>query len=184
MSNRWQRVKINNSFSSWQRVVSGVPQGSVLGPLLFLIYINDLPNIVLYACARLYADDSKLSKVYSKSVNFSHQLQQDLFIFEEWAAMWQLKVNVNKCSVMKFGRNRPDVSYSLNNSLLPIVDNVRDLGVIISNNLTFSTHISTIVSKASSKIGLMYRAFSSRDIFMVSFFKTHVRPILEYNCEV
>jgi len=129
---------------------------------------------VVYSNARLYADDSKL-------LNFSHRLQQDSFIFEEWAAKWQLKVNVDKSCVV----NRPDTSYTLYNIAIPVVQNMRDLGVVLSNDLTFSTHVSTIVSRASSKIGLMYRAFSSRSLnFMISFFKTHVRPILEYNCEV
>jgi len=101
--NRKQRVQVNNQFSSWSNVISGIPQGSILGPLLFIIYINDLIDACHNSALFLYADDSKMYKYVTE---FKHclALQEDIDNLNQWAGDWKLKLNVPKCSVVSYGR--------------------------------------------------------------------------------
>jgi len=186
LSGRLQRVKIDGSVSDFSPVRSGVPQGSVLGPLLFLIYVNDMPGS-LYSCElKLYADDSKLFTSVSRTHNFSLELQEDLFAFEAWCDTWQLRVNPSKCSVLPIGyrRKTPDFNYLLNGYELAFCESQKDLGVTISRNLSSSEHIHNVVKSASRVVGLLLKTFECRELqFMVRIFCSLVRPILEYACE-
>ena len=187
LSDRWQRVKVGESFSKWERVTSGVPQGSVLGPLLFLIYINDMPDILNLCKAKLYADDSKIYRAGPRTLPRVAGIQRDLTTFEIWCSSWQLNVNASKCSVLKIGFQRNDhmPMYQLGENMLDVKSSMKDLGVLVDSHLDFSQHCSAICSRTSRKIGLVYRCFASRDLcFMVQMFVTHVRPVLEYNTEV
>ena len=103
LSNRLQRVVINGSASTWSKVLSGVPQGSVLGPLLFIIYVNDLPDI-LHCCIQQYADDAKLYSII-KSYNDINSFQHNLDSIAEWSNKWLLNFNFNKCKHMQLGRS-------------------------------------------------------------------------------
>lgn len=176
------------SFSDWKNVLSGVPQGSVLGPLLFLIYINDFSFVLTSSTVKLYADDSKVFQYFRRSddgSDISADLQHDLESIESWCDNWQLGINASKCHVLKLGHNRSGSSYVLGGQNLDTCTSTRDLGVMMSNSLVFSQHCSSISSKASSKVGLIYRAFASRSVeFMKIMFVTHVRPIVEYCTEV
>ena len=100
--NRRQRVVLNNSKSNWTEVISGVPQGSVLGPILFILYINDLPDAI--SCvSKLFADDTKLYRTVD-SYGDSNMLQMDLYELDNWSESWQMKFNIQKCKVLHLGK--------------------------------------------------------------------------------
>ena len=111
LKDRQQRVVLNKSESSWNKVYSGVPQGSVLGPILFLLYVNDLPNYIKSSC-KIFADDTK---IYSKVDNNSdaERIQQDLDDLVYWSGTWLLSFNAAKCKVMHIRRNNNRVEYEM-----------------------------------------------------------------------
>ena len=186
LSNRWQRVKVGDTFSDWSRVTSGVPQGSVLGPLLFLIYINDLPGVIKASQIQLYADDAKIFLARDRLAPTAAGLQRDLTSLQLWCREWQMAINAGKCSVLQIAlRGVIPARYTLGDEVVPIETVVKDLGVLVSGRLTFSDHCYAIAGRASARIGLICRAFRSRDMkFMIGMYVTFVRPILEYNCEI
>src|SRR5437867_4960454 len=114
LSNRSQRVVINGVFSSFCKVSSGVPQGSVLGPLLFLLFINDLPEFLHdnVSCV-LFADDVKIYKDIT-SVADSEIMQSTLNEIQNWSLMWKLELSPHKCVVLHLGKNNPHFNYVLN----------------------------------------------------------------------
>ena len=128
--NRKQRVVIGGNHSSWVRVRSGVPQGSVLGPTLFLIYINDLLNN-LNSKGKLFADDAK---IYGRvrSDQDREMLQEDLDKLNEWSMNWLLQFNKDKCKVMHIGKANPGFSYVLGGTTLQETKKEKDLGVLIT----------------------------------------------------
>ena len=166
---RRQRVVINSAYSSWLSCTSGVPQGSVLGPLLFLIFINNLPQVVKYSNILLYADDAKVMKMIANCLDSIH-LQIDLNSIGLWCNTWQLALNVAKCFTVRFGlTDRPVFSYSFYNSEITLVDCVTDLGVIFNSHMSFSNHCHAVVKKAYARANLILRYFytNDRDFFCV-----------------
>src|SRR5664279_3063394 len=161
LANRRQRVNINGSYSEWARVISGIPQGSVLGPLLFIIYINDL----VAACnsgseVYLFADDAKLFK-HVKSEIDKDILQNDLTGLQEWIKKWLLKLNIEKCKVVSYGRSNVISSdYYIDNIKLEKLDKIKDLGVLFDSKLSFREHVMTTTNKAYSILGIIKRNFS------------------------
>jgi len=131
-------VCINGFYSSTVRVISGVPRGSVLVPILFIIFINDVCDIIVgKTTVKLFADDIK----FYASVDFngiSHDLHARLENLMLWSNMWQLKVNINKCNILREGKSCVLGDYSFNCDVLPRVEKVADLGIIVSKNLAFS----------------------------------------------
>ena len=93
LKSRKQRVMIDGQFSDWSMCTSGVPQGSVLGPLLYTLYVNDLPDVVKYAVVKMYADDTKLYYPFN-NINDFYLLQSDLNAIAKWSEIWQLKLNI------------------------------------------------------------------------------------------
>ena len=130
LNSRRQRVSVNKTFSDWREVTSGVPQGSVLGPILFLIYINDLDTGLLSKLNK-FADDSKLCKTVG-NVTDRDALQNDLDSLHEWSRLWQMKFNVDKCSVIHLGRSNDNYSYKLGDIELKTSDKEKDLGIIVT----------------------------------------------------
>lgn len=186
MSNRKQRVKVNKSSSNWMEISSGVPQGSVLGSVLFLIYINDLSDLFrIHKCdIKLFADDTKIHLVF-KNVAECNYLQDVLNIITNWCDTWQLKINVAKCSVLHIGRNNPMHTYYIDNTSITTSDAVADLGFTISSNLKFTTHIHKTVGKAYKVINVLFKSFKSRNpVFMTKLYKMYCRPLLEYGSVV
>ena len=176
LSGRKQRVRVESSLSSWADVTSGIPQGSVLGPTLFLIFINDLPEIVQNHCA-LFADDTKIYAPTQKSTT----LQADLDAMNTWTTTWQLPFNRSKCKVIHFGRNNPSNNYTLGNHPITAVEEEKDLGVTFDPLLTFSKHHDKAIAKANSRLGLIKRTFKHLDkTSFILLYKSLVRPILEY----
>jgi hypothetical protein len=189
---RTQCVVIENCFSSFTDVVSGVPQGSVLGPIFFLIFINDIVSLCCgNTTVKLFADDVKLYSIYNCEDGMLN-LQQSVDKLVYWSNAWQLKINVDKCHVLPIRNhkrskdNRPtQCQYLLDGVPLSNVSFTSDLGIIIDSNLSFKLHISTIISKALQRVGVFFRGFSSRRLDIVrKTFITYIRPLLEYNSNV
>lgn len=179
LNNRRQRVCVNGSKSIWQAVLSGVPQGSVLGPILFLIYINDLDCGITNWILK-FADDTKIFGT-SCDIHQRRKLQDDLNALFHWSTEWQMLFNVDKCKVMHFGKHNAQYDYTLNNKPLVKVTEERDLGIVISGDLKVSQQCSQAYSKASKLLGVLNRSivYKSKDI-MLKLYKSLVRPHLEY----
>ena len=143
-----QRVIVRGSCSSWTSVKSGVPQGTILGPILFLIYINDLVDDITNKI-KLFADDTKVYRVLKDTD--SNELQLDLDKMSNWTNTLQLRFNPDKCEVMRITHRR-DFStpeYYLSGKKLNVVNQFKVLGIIMSNHLTCSDQVNTVVNKAN-----------------------------------
>ena len=194
LSNRKQEVVIDSVKSFVWAVLSGVPQGSVLGPILFLIFINDIGNSVLNAKLKSFADDTKLSCTISCQAD-SEKLQDDLNRVMEWSAINNMALNEEKFEFLKHHYNfdptileLPFGHYNscyktMNSTLIECRNTVKDLGVTFSSDSTFKAHIASIVKKAKSKAAWILSVFQTRRrLEMMEFYKTYVRPHLEYCC--
>ena len=188
LSNRLQKVIINGSQSDEKEVTSGIPQGSVLGPILFVLYINDLPSIV-HSDIRLFADDTKLF-TRSDVPGATDTLQNDLNNLQIWSEKWLLRFHPEKCHTLKLGHKKSEVTYQMrkkdkDGNCIPIQleesEFEKDLGVFIDNKLNFKEHTHRTTSKANKIMGVIRRTFDflTEDVF-VQLFKALVRPILEY----
>jgi ribonuclease P/MRP protein subunit RPP40 len=184
LTNRTQYVTIDHCFSAACAVISGVPQGSVLGPLLFLVYINDIESVCCGSSTlQLFAGDAKL---YSEiDINYgSLTLQLSLDRLADWADTWQLTININKCAILSLSRKAQPIlyAYCINGSAIPRQNCYVDLGVTVSSNLSFEQHINSILSKARQRTSIIFRGFISRKLItMRAAFTTYIRPLLEYN---
>jgi hypothetical protein len=179
LANRKQRVVINGTHSRWSNVTSGVPQGSVLGPLLFLIYINDLDTDLISKVSK-FADDTKLG-VNAAKPEAIQGMQQDLDKIGEWSEKWQMPFNTDKCKVMHIGFANPKVNYSLLGSQLQDTVLEKDLGVLISSDLKFSAQCIAVEKQAQKLLGYIRRQFQFRDKEIVlALYNALVRPLLEY----
>ena len=185
LSCRRQCVIVNGVTSDWSNVESGVPQGSVLGPLLFLIYINDLPDVI-NSTTLLFADDTKIYQLLKHS-NSTNTLQNDIDSVAEWADKWKMRFNTSKCKIIHIGTKNPNVKYSMYDPIeckrmeLQTTTCEKDLGVNIDNELKFSLHTTTSVNKANRIFGLIRRSFVYLDKLSFRYlFCALVRPHLEY----
>ena len=179
MSGREQRVVVNGNLSSWASILSGIPQGSVLGPILFVVFINDLPDVVR-SSVKIFADDTKLFRALRSSED-KVKLQQDLDSLMEWSQKWQLGFNESKCKVLHLGSANERMKYQMGASTLETTTNEKDLGVIIDEQLKFHQHVTTAVNKASRMLGLVRATFTCLDETTIPrLFTTMVRPHLEY----
>ena len=181
LSNRFQSVSINGKKSSPKPVLSGVPQGSILGPVLFLLYINDISNSI-NAKLRLFADDCILYReIYS--VSDCTFLQDDLDKLALWANTWQLNFNVKKCYHLGITCKKipTPYSYTLNGSPIATVTSTKYLGITISNTLSWNEHVDNICNSANSTLGLLRRVLSecSHKVKDTAY-RTLVRPKLEH----
>ncbi len=140
LSGRVQQVSVNNKCSQWSNVTSGIPQGSVLGPLLFLIFINDLPDSVTSEVF-LFADDIKIFREI-KGEEDQQDLQQDLTTLEDWSNKWLLRFHPGKCKHMHIGKKSSSSNtYNLHDQQLECIKEEKDIGVCIDDELTFEKHI-------------------------------------------
>ena len=179
LTERRQFVALNECSSDWTEVASGVSQGSVLGPLLFLVFINDMPESVL-APISMFADDSKL---YCRADTPQEvaQLQSDFQALVKWSDTWQLPFNESKCKVLHLSRNNPNSQYMMRATELSAVQIEKDLGVHIDRELKFRHHASAVVAKATQILGIIRRSFVLIDCRTLPLlFKALVRQHLEY----
>lgn len=190
LKDRTSSVRVNGSLSDCFDVTSGVPQGSVLGPLLFVIYVNDMFQILdgngsvgLY----LYADDAKLFKCV-RTEDDKEMLQICLNALVKWCEEWDVKLNVGKCVAMRYGgKDNIDVdwNYKIGLNDLNYNDKIKDLGVTFDCSLKFNFHIHEKINKCYSLLGLISRNFSNltRDAFIL-IYKSVVRSHIEYAVSV
>ena len=181
LSNRKQRVSVNGALSDTTDVTSGVPQGSVLGPILFLLYINDI-NENIQSSIRLFADDSIIYRKINS--NIDHQiLQTDLMQLEKWSDKWQMQFNISKCVHLPITNKTKHSShqYSLFGHPLSKVASHAYLGVKLGSKLYWAKHITEITTKSSKVLGMVKRTLGPckpevKDIA----YNMLVRPKLEY----
>ena len=183
LSGRSQYVNVNNYKSDKVPVTSGVPQGSVLGPCLFVYFINDLPEVVK-CLIKIFADDTK-AYLPIFSIKDCENLQDSINKLVDWTKKWLISFNSEKCKILHLGTNNPGFHYTIegNNiiSQLEVTDCEKDIGVFVDSNLTFDKHIITTVNKARKLCGLLCRTISHKiPVIMVPLYKALVRMILEF----
>ena len=181
LNNRSQQVLVEGKCSDRLPVLSGVPQGSVLGPCLFLAYINDLPNSIK-SRARLFADDT-IVYLTIKPKSSAESLQQDLKLLELWEQEWSMEFNPDKCEILRIHKKRNPIiyPYMLHNTQLRSTDQSKYLGVTLSNNLNWAPHINNITSKANNTLRFIKRNVKTQNKQVKeTAYKTYVRPQVEY----
>ena len=181
LTNRTQAVKVGSSISSYTSVSSGVPQGSVLGPILFLVFINDICNILdSDVVAKLFADDVKLF-INISDESSGRKIQTSLDNISIWCKSWQLHLSPTKCAVLSLGPKKFEIDFSINGIIIPRATFVTDLGISIDPKLSFHDHINKMCAKASQRSALILKCFTSREPkLLIKAFCTFVRPLLEY----
>jgi hypothetical protein len=149
LANRKQKVVINGTGSDWTTVTSGIPQGSVLGPILFTTYINDLPDVV-QNIAKLFADDTKVYAVVNKKEE-QHSLQNDINNLVLWSDKWLLKFNKSKCKHVHLG-HATNTKYKMGENEINQVTEENDLGILIDDKLKFQQHINQQTKKQTKDL--------------------------------
>jgi ribonuclease P/MRP protein subunit RPP40 len=179
LTGRRQKVAVNKIYSGWENVTSGVPQGSVLGPLLFLIYINDL-DIGVDSKLVKFADDTKLGRGVATEQEVEI-VRQDLEKMYQWAVDWQMLFNTDKCVVLHMGKNNKENEYKMGINKLNKSTQEKDLGIIIDKSGKSSEQCIMAVKKANCMLGMIKRNIKFKDKnVIVKLYKSLVRPRLEY----
>ena len=179
LGNRKQRVVINGTASEWTPVTSGIPQGSVLGPTLFIIYVNDLPGAVT-SNSKLFADDTKIYRSVSDGAG-PEVLKKDLEAVISWLDKWQLPFSSLKCKSLHIGPRNPCHIYKMRDTVLQQTRTEKDLGVHLDHDLKFRKQASAAAAKGNQLLALIRRSFSCIDSTTLPLlYKTLVRPHLEY----
>ena len=178
---RSQCVVVDGERSEFVSVDSGVPQGTVLGPLLFLLHINDLPQSVC-SSVHLFADDCLLYKIII-SMEDTLVLQRDLDSLKEWGFLWGMRFNVSKCIIMRLAWSRQPMTkfYTLGGEIIEEVNQAKYLGVTLTSELNWSTHIDITTNKTNSTLGFLRRnlRYSPKSLKELSYMSL-VRSKLEY----
>ena len=184
LKNRTQFVLIDGELSEGADVLSSVPEGSVLGPLFFLIHMSDI-GVNIHSSIKIFVDDSKISRVIRNEEDVE-ELQSDLDTLFSWAKTNNMQFNGKKFQVLRYGKNtelKESTTYFTENTseIVEREESVRDLGVIMSEDATFKLQIDKVVAKANQKASWVLRTFQTRSIFLMkSVFKTLVLPHLDY----
>ena len=188
LTNRRHRVIIEGVDSQWKPVTSGVPQGSIIGPILFLIYIHDIgSDLFTDSLLHLFANDAKLSRAITTHIDCS-TLQVDISSVNTWCETWDMNFNPIKSKHLRITKKRNPVcaTYHLGTDLRTLSKEEKDLGIIMSHNLSWRDHIMLKVNTANRMLGIIKRTCGRRptsDVF-VKLYIHLVRPHLEYVCEV
>ena len=160
-------------------IFSGVPQGSVIGPFLFVIYINDLPKI-MKNITKLYADDTKILSIVKSDICVI-EIQNDLDRAFKWTEDWLLRFNINKCVVMHYGSSNTKSPLFINGVKLLESESERDLGVIFNSNLKWRDQVTMAIGKANQMLGRVKKSFARFDCRLLrSLYVTFIRPLLEF----
>ena len=170
LTDRQQRVVLNGHASDWVPVTSGVPQGSVLGPICFIIFINDIDEVLDLVNGFIYkfADDTKYARVIRDEAD-REIMQNSINRLMEWADLWNMEFNSSKCKIMHVGHSNPGFSYTMGGyapagTVISEVQEEKDLGVIIHNTLKPSVQCAKAVKKANSVLGQMTSIYSQPDV--------------------
>ena len=187
LSNRRQRVVLNGTCSGWAYVKAGVPQGSIMGPLLFLIYINDIVNEI-HSNIRLFADDTSLYIIVENPQIAATILNTDLGIITRWASDWLVDFNPSKTVSMTVSRKLAQINHPLlfmDNTVISESSSHKHLGLTFSNTCTWSEHIKLITDTAWSRLNLLrVLKFRIKRRALQKLYFAFIRPLLEYSCSV
>ena len=183
LSDRVQRVGINGVFSDWAAVGSGVPQGSVLGPILFAIFVNDLDEDLFNKIMK-FADDTKIWGVVDTDKDIM-TMQEDLNRLEKWSVSNKMPFNVEKCKVLHVGKKNRRAKYKLSGKWLQDTKEEKDLGIYFNECFTPSLNCNKVCKAAYSVTGLIRRNIldKSEEALMI-LYKTLVRPLLDYGIQI
>ena len=188
LENRQQRVIVNGNYSDWSKVTSGIPQGSVLGPLLFVLYINDLPDCIL-SQVFLFTDGTKMFHHIQNSDD-QKIFQDNITRLQAWTDKWLLKFHPEKCELLAIGKRTPSFKYTmytddLTTISLSRVQTEKDVGLTFDEDMTFRHDITLRATKANNIMGIIRRNNTYLDIESFKLlFKSLVRPHLEYGAPV
>ena len=185
LTKRTQRVVIKGHSSTYVHVDSGVPQGTVLGPLMFLLYINDITTNIT-SSIRLFADKCVLYHVIHSEQDHCH-LQQDLNYIIQWTKQWQMSLNIDECVILTCSRSTspPEFQYYIDNEALARTNQHLYLGVLFHSSMSFSPHINNITSSAIKSLNFVRRNLNKCDESVKSAaYLGLVRPKLEYASSV
>ena len=179
LTDRRQMVVVDGEVSSWKSVLSGVPQGSVLGPILCLVYINDLEEGVTGNILK-FADDTKLF-TKNKEIGDKQNLQDDIDKLVKWSEKWQMLFNFGKCKCLHIGPGNTSMNYEMGGTILSTTVKEKDLGVTMNANMKVSEQCRIAASKANQVLGMIRRNITYKDkSLIVPLYKAIVRPHLEY----
>lgn len=178
LNERTFQVRIGSTLSSEHTVCSGVPQGSVLGPLLFIVYLSDLYQ-GLKTNHSSFADDTN---IFCNPLLQYNDLQEDLETIKLWTQKWKMPINESKCTVLHIGRNNPNFNYYFSQQIkITSVTSQRDLGILITSDLKWEQHIIQITKKANTMIYLIQKSFCNLSKEMLlKLYKSYIRPKLEH----
>ena len=186
LTDRYQRVALNGQTSSWAPVLAGVPQGSILGPLLFLIYINDLPND-LKSNAKLFADDTSLFTVVNDKNDCANILNNNLIAISKWAFNWKMLFNPDPkkpAQEVLFSRKKqaqihPSINFS--NVEVERAPFQKHLGVILDKKLNFKQHVDDAISKINKGMAVIKKLrYSLPRNSLITIYKSFLRPLIAY----
>ena len=164
LTDRIQCVQVNNVTSDFMPVISGVPQGSILGPLLFVLFINNLSTNLKSALPLLFADDTKCLQPISCPED-ALLFQADLDSISQWSKTSNLTFNESKCIHLHFWNfYSSEFDYTINNKLVSCKESTRDLGILITNSLNWTLHYNHIIAKCYRMLGLLRRTFSTNNV--------------------
>ena len=179
LSDRSQRVVINGHASGWATVTSGVPQGSVLGPTLFVIYINDIDDGITSSLLK-FADDTKLLRKVGTQDD-CEALQKDIHTMHKWSEDWQMLFNIDKCKCLHIGYGNNHTTYQLGGTEVPTATQEKDLGIIVTENLNVSEQCAKVTKTANKVLGIIKRSYDDKSIAnLLPLYKALVRPHIEY----
>lgn len=186
LENRTFSVRVNRSFSKPRVITSGVPQGGVLSPILFNIYTYELANILGADGVEFsaFADDIKIFRTVESDDHFL-ALQRSIDILQAWSTNWKLPISKVKTKVLHLGSTNPKHHYYLDGSPIEAVEEMRDLGFLVTKNLDFDKHCEAIAIKGNMMVSKLFRALSTKKPeALICAYKSYVRPLLEYGTPV
>ena len=176
---RKQRVVLGGETSEWTTVKSGIPQGSVLGPVLFVIFINDLPD-ALNSTVKIFADDTKIYRPLRGPSDIT-RLQDDINAADKWSKDWQLHFNATKIHALHFGWKNEKHQYHIGEELLEPTNEEKDLGVTIDQELKFHRHVALATKRANGVLSQIRRTIKYKEKeIIIPLYMALVRPLLEY----
>lgn len=186
LSDRKQKVICKSSASSLLEVSAGVPQGSVLGPLLFLIYINDIGEN-LESLTQMFADDTSLNYSNDNPREIQNVINRDLEAMNKWSQQWLMQFNPDKTEIMVFSNidKENELTFSLNDQIIPVKQNHKHLGITLSDDAKWTSHINDMIKNITKHLNMLRKVkyrLSGYNIFKL--YTVFIRPLFEYSCEV
>ena len=186
LTNRFQRVVLNGQTSNWKKILAGVPQGSILGPLFFLIFINDILDGIR-SNIKFFADDTSIFSVMKDRISASVTLNEDLYLISKWAYSWKMSLNPDpskQATEIVFSKKRSDIqlpALRFNDNILRPTNSHKHLGMILDSKLNFNNHLSEKINKANKGIGIIRRLYKFLPrASLINIYKAFVRPHLDY----